>query len=151
MSQRSIQYITKEACINKIPKKLSDGPILWSFWTVLATVHHENGLKDDGRFYKRYHLSIKTIWGTIRTWGSKCHTPTYSQYALEMPRCHIICTWGRSFWLPRTNDNYQMLFIQRSLPSAGHRSWQIRQPAAQSKLRELRQRARSACFVLPLQ
>ena len=31
--------------------------------------------------------------------------------------------------------------------SAGHRSWQIRQPAAQSKLRELRQRARSACFV----
>ena len=35
----------------------------------------------------------------------------------------------------------------RSLRSAGHRSWQIRQPAAQSKLRELRQRARSACFV----
>ena len=30
---------------------------------------------------------------------------------------------------------------------AGNRSWQIRQPAAQSKLRELRQRARSACFV----
>ena len=28
-----------------------------------------------------------------------------------------------------------------------HRSWQIRQPAPQSKLRELRQRARSACFV----
>ncbi len=37
--------------------------------------------------------------------------------------------------------------LQRSLRSAGHRSWQIRQPAAQSKLRELRQRARSACFV----
>ena len=35
----------------------------------------------------------------------------------------------------------------RSLRSAWHRSWQIRQPAAQSKLRELRQRARSACFV----
>ena len=35
----------------------------------------------------------------------------------------------------------------RSLRSAGHRSWQIRQPAAQSKLRELRQRDRSACFV----
>jgi hypothetical protein len=33
------------------------------------------------------------------------------------------------------------------LRSAWHRSWQIRQPAAQSKLRELRQRARSACFV----
>ena len=28
-----------------------------------------------------------------------------------------------------------------------HRSWHIRQPAPQSKLRELRQRARSACFV----
>ena len=35
----------------------------------------------------------------------------------------------------------------RSLRSAGHRSWQIRQPAPQSKLCELRQRARSACFV----
>lgn len=35
--------------------------------------------------------------------------------------------------------------------SAGHRSWQIRQPAAQSKLRELRQRARSACFVPVMQ
>jgi hypothetical protein len=34
---------------------------------------------------------------------------------------------------------------------AGHRSWQIRQPAAQSKLRELRQRARSACFVPAMQ
>ena len=31
MSQRSIQYITKEASINKIQKKLSDGPILWNF------------------------------------------------------------------------------------------------------------------------
>ena len=30
---------------------------------------------------------------------------------------------------------------KRPLRSAGHRSWQIRQPAAQSKLRELRQRA----------
>lgn len=39
----------------------------------------------------------------------------------------------------------------RSLRSAGHRSWQIRQPAAQSKLRELRQRARSACFVPVMQ
>ena len=37
--------------------------------------------------------------------------------------------------------------MSRSLHSAGHRSWQIRQPAAQSQLRELRQRARSACFV----
>ena len=35
----------------------------------------------------------------------------------------------------------------RSFRSAGHRSWQKRQPAPQSKLRELRQRARSACFV----
>ena len=35
----------------------------------------------------------------------------------------------------------------RSLRSTGHRSWQIRQPAAQSKLHELRQKARSACFV----
>lgn len=39
----------------------------------------------------------------------------------------------------------------RSLRSAGHRSWQIRRPAAQSKLRELRQRARSACFVPMMQ
>ena len=31
------------------------------------------------------------------------------------------------------------------LHSAGHRSWQIRQPAAQSKLRELRQRAPARC------
>lgn len=30
---------------------------------------------------------------------------------------------------------------------AGHRSRQIRQPAAQSKMRELRQRTRYACFV----
>ena len=35
--------------------------------------------------------------------------------------------------------------LQRSLRSAGHRSWQIRQPAAQSKLRELRQRAPARC------
>ena len=37
--------------------------------------------------------------------------------------------------------------LQRSLRSAGRRSWRIRQPAAQSKLRELRQRARATCFV----
>ena len=36
---------------------------------------------------------------------------------------------------------------KRPLRSAGRRSWQVRRPAAQSKLRELRQRARSACFV----
>ena len=44
---------------------------------------------------------------------------------------------------------YRSLFSDwpRSLLSAGHRSWRIRRPAAQSKLRELRQRARSACFV----
>ena len=35
---------------------------------------------------------------------------------------------------------------KRSLGSAGCHCWQIRRPAAQSKLRELRQRARSACF-----
>jgi hypothetical protein len=51
-----LQYITKEASSNKIKKKLSDGPVLWSFETVLASVHHENGPKDDGRFYKRCHL-----------------------------------------------------------------------------------------------
>ena len=56
LSQWSIQYITKEASINKMPKKLLDGPVLWSFWTVLASVHHENDPKDDGRFKKRYHL-----------------------------------------------------------------------------------------------
>ena len=39
------------------------------------------------------------------------------------------------------------LTLSRSWRSAGHRSWQKRQPAPQSKLRELRQRARSACFV----
>ena len=39
----------------------------------------------------------------------------------------------------------------RSLRSAGHRSWQKRQPAPQSKLRELRQRARSTCFVPVIQ
>ena len=39
------------------------------------------------------------------------------------------------------------IFRLASLRSAGHCSWQIRQPEAQSKLRELRQRARSACFV----
>ena len=60
MSRRSIQYITKEASINKIKKKLSDGPVLWSFETVLASVNHENGPKDDGWFCERYHLSIKT-------------------------------------------------------------------------------------------
>ena len=32
--------------------------------------------------------------------------------------------------------------LQRSLRSTGHRSWRISQPAPQSKLRELRQRAR---------
>ena len=37
--------------------------------------------------------------------------------------------------------------LQRSLHSAGHRSWRIRQPAPQSKPRELRQRARATCFV----
>ena len=34
---------------------------------------------------------------------------------------------------------------------AGHRSRQIRQPAAQTKLRELRQRTRYACFVPMMQ
>ena len=37
--------------------------------------------------------------------------------------------------------------MENQIGCAGHRSRQIRQPAAQSKLRELRQRARSACFV----
>ena len=37
--------------------------------------------------------------------------------------------------------------LQGSLRSTGQLSWRISQPAAQSKLRELRQRARSACFV----
>ena len=41
--------------------------------------------------------------------------------------------------------------LQRSLHSAGHRSWQKRQPAPQSKLRKLRQRACSACFVPVMQ
>ena len=39
------------------------------------------------------------------------------------------------------------LTLSRSWRSEGLHSWQIRQPALSSKLRELRQRARSACFV----
>ena len=43
--------------------------------------------------------------------------------------------------------------LKRSLHSAGHRIWQIRQPPPQSKLRELRQwaPARYACFVPVMQ
>ena len=37
--------------------------------------------------------------------------------------------------------------MENQIGCAGHRSRQIRQPAPQSKLRELRQRARYACFV----
>ena len=37
--------------------------------------------------------------------------------------------------------------LSRPLLRARHRNWQKRQPDPQSRLRELRQRARSACFV----
>ena len=43
------------------------------------------------------------------------------------------------------------IIMENQIGCAGHWSWQKRQPAPQSKLRELRQRARSACFVPMMQ
>ena len=46
---------------------------------------------------------------------------------------------------------YSRMIMGNQKGFARHRKWQIREPAAQSKLRELRQRARSACFVPVMQ
>ena len=54
----------------------------------------------------------------------------------------------RAVWLTYPGKQaYFRIIMENQIGCAGHRSRQIRQPAAQSKLRELRQRAPSSCFV----
>ena len=45
----------------------------------------------------------------------------------------------------------RMICVMHIAPEDRHRSWQIRQPAAQSQLRELRQWSGSVCFVPVMQ